>query len=109
MPTDHNRSVDDRISEELGVDVRHVELHTAFRLDHARMQRGESGTLGYVLMSRQYHPDAAVVFLTPEKAEAAEIEHPVLDSLCEEDCLDLVRPDTVHLQDLIGHEIILSE
>lgn len=91
------------------MDVRHIELHTAFRLDHARMQRGEPGRLGYLFMTRQHHQDAAIVFLTPEKAEAGEVEHRVVDSLCEEDCLDLTRPAEVYLQDLIGYEIILCE
>lgn len=99
--------VDERLSQELGVDVAAVEQHARFRLDLLRMQRGEPGELGYVLIERAHHPNAAVVFASPEEASSALERHPLIDSLREEDCVDARIPDKVTLSDLASREVIL--
>lgn len=107
MPDEPEKTVDERLSEELGVDVPAVEQQLRFRLDHARMQHGETGQLGYLFIERDHHPDAVVVFDTPEEADAALDEHPLVDSLCEEDCLDAYTKQGPLIGDLAEHEVIL--
>lgn len=107
MPDGTEKTVDERLSEELGVDVSAMEAHLRFRLDHARMKRGEPGFLGYVFIHRDRHPDAVVVFGTPEEADAALEGHPLVDALCEEDCLDAFTEQGPVLGDLAGHEVVL--
>lgn len=102
------KTIDERLSEELGVDVPAVEQQLRFRLDHARMKRGEAGQLGYLFLDRQYYPDAAIVFDTTEEAEAALEEHPLIDDLCEEDRLDLYIVYGPKLERLAGREVILA-
>ncbi len=109
MPDETEKTVDERLSEELGVDVPAMEAQLRFRLDLARMQRGEAGRIAYVFIERQHHPDAVVVFDTPEKADAAFVNHPIIDALCEEDCLDAYVGTSVSLSDNAAHEVILPE
>lgn len=42
----------------------------------------------YVYIEREFGPDIAVSYFTREEAERAANESPLIDSLCEEDCLD---------------------
>lgn len=107
MPDETEDTVDERFCEALGVDVPAMEAQLRFRLDHARMRRGEPGRLGYVFIDRDGLPDAVVVFDTPEAADAALEEHPLVDALCEEDCLDAYTKQGPGLGDLAGHEVIL--
>jgi hypothetical protein len=44
--------VDERLSKDLGIDVSALEVHARLRLDLLRMQRGDPGELGYVLVER---------------------------------------------------------
>lgn len=104
---DPRGSVDERLSRELGLDVTAVEAQARLRLDLLRMQRGEPGQLGYVLLNRRNHPNAAVVFASPDAARRAMESHPLIDSLCEEDCLDTSVPDPATLSDLASREVIL--
>ena len=106
-PDETARTVDDRLSDELGFDVPVLEQHVRFRLDLTRMQRGEPAELGYVFVDRQDHPNAAIVFSTPDEAHEALKSHPLVDSLAEEDCLDAYVPTGVNHTDLIGREIFL--
>jgi hypothetical protein len=101
------KSVDERISEDLGMDVQALEQQLRFRLDIARIDRGEPAELGYVFMSRDRNPDAVIVYDTVEAARAAMDESPLIESLAEEDCLDCHVPDRVTAADLAGKEIIL--
>lgn len=107
MPDENDKTVDERLSAELGVDVPAVEAQLRFRLDHARMKRGELGRLGYLFIDRDRLPDAVVVFETPEEADAALDGHPLIDALCEEDCLDAYTAQGTTLDDLAEHEVIL--
>lgn len=101
-------SVDAQLSEGLGVDdITFIEAQVRFRLDLARMQRGEFGELGYVLMDRQKSPNAAIVFDTVDAARTALDEHPLIESLTAEDCLDASVPEHITLADIRGKEIIL--
>ena len=101
-------SVDEQLSEDLGVDdITFIEAQVRFRLDLARMQRGEVGELGYVLMDRQNSPNAVIVFDTVDEAKVALDEHPLIESLTAEDCLDASVPERVTLADIRGKEIIL--
>lgn len=101
------KTADEKLSAELGMDGGFVEQQINFRLDLARMQRGESAELGYVFLDRQDHPDAAVVFDTHVEAEVVLDIHPLIDSLTKEDCLDVYVPDNVGRADLACREIIL--
>ncbi|PUB32510.1 hypothetical protein C8K30_1011036 [Promicromonospora sp. AC04] len=97
----------ERLSEELGLDVATLELHVRFRLDLIRMRRGEAADLGYVLIDRQHHPDAAVVFSTVDAARAALEDHPLVENLAQEDCLDAHVPTSIVHTELTGREIFL--
>ncbi|MFD2024135.1 MULTISPECIES: hypothetical protein [Promicromonospora] len=103
---DTSKRVDD-LSDDLGFDVLMLEQHVRFRLDLTRMQRGEPAKLGYVLIDRQDHPNAAIVFSTPDEAREAIESHPLVESLAEEDCLDAYVPTGVDPAALIGREIFL--
>lgn len=107
MPPQGDETVDERLSRELGVDVAAVEQQARLRLDLLRMQRGEPGELGYVLIDRERHPGAAVVLASAEEAGRALEDHPLIDSLCEEDCVDARVPDPASLSDLAAREVIL--
>lgn len=104
---DPSGSVDERLSRELGIDVTAVEAHARLRLDLLRMQRGEPGQLRYVLLNRRHHPNAAVVFASPDEARRARGSHTLIDSLCKVDCLDTSVPDPATLSDLASREVIL--
>lgn len=106
-PAERDRAVEERLNADLGMDVAHVEQQLRFRLDLVRMKRGESGQLGYVFIDRDHHPDAAVVFDDPAAAGSALEDHPLIDALCEEDCLDARVGGDVRHADLVGKEIIL--
>ena len=106
-PEKKKKTAEEALSEELGMDVEFVEQQLRFRLDLSRMQRGEVGELGYVLIDRQNNPDAAVAFDTKTDAESALDAHELIDSLCAEDCLDAYVSDQVLLADLAAREIIL--
>ncbi|MFF1880251.1 hypothetical protein ACFVVC_02115 [Pseudarthrobacter sp. NPDC058196] len=107
MTTDKPQTVDDRLSAELGIDVTAVEQQAMFHLDLLRMQHGETAELGYVLMNREHHPNAAIVFPTPEEARRALNGHPLIENLCEEDRIDARVPDQLTLSDLASREVIL--
>lgn len=100
--------VDAQLSEDLGVDdITVIETQVRFRLDLARMQRGETGELGYILMDRQNGPNAVIVFDNLDAARAALDEHPLIESMTAEDCLDASVLEHVTLADIRGKEIIL--
>lgn len=103
------REVDARLSQELGVDVVALEIQLLFRLDHERMQAGQPGQLGYVLMDRLRTMDAAIVYNTPEIATRAMEEDILIESLAQEDCDDCYVPTSINLVNLKGREIILAE
>lgn len=100
-------SVDERLSRELGMDVKAIEQQARFRLEHLRLQRGEPSQLGYLFIERQESKDIVVVFDTPAEADEALGEHPLIDSLCAEDCLDAYTQVSVALDDIADHEVIL--
>ena len=100
-------SVDKRLSEALGLDVAAVEQQALFRLDLLRMQRGQEGELGYVLIDRKHHSDATVVFASAASAVEALDDHPLIESLLQEDCLDARVADPVRISDIASREIIL--
>ena len=74
--SDKPRTVDDRLSADLGIDVAAVEAQARLHLDLLRMQRREPGELGYVLIDREFHPRTAVVFASPTEARSALEGHP---------------------------------
>ena len=62
---------------------------------------------GYVLIDRQDHPDAAVVFSDTSEALEAVDSHPLVDDLANEDSLDVRLADHGNLpSELAGREII---
>ena len=105
--SDKPRTVDDRLSADLGIDVAAVEAQARLHLDLLRMQRREPGELGYVLIDREFHPRTAVVFASPTEAPSALEGHPLIDALCEEDSVDARVPDPAVLSDLASREVIL--
>jgi len=105
--SDKPRTVDDRLSADLGIDVPAVEAQARLHLDLLRMQRREPGELGYVLIDREFHPRTAVVFASPTEARSALEGHPLIDALCEEDSVDARVPDPAVLSDLASREVIL--
>lgn len=88
-----SETIDDRISEDLGLDVVTLEHTTRLRLDLLRMERGQASELGYVVIERENHPDAAVVFPSVEDATVALDDHPLIEDLCAEDSLHAYVPD----------------
>lgn len=81
---------------------------TRFQRDRDRMEQGHGGELGYVLMDRQYEPDAAIVYDSHDVAVQA-MDHDILvDSLAQEDCLECWVPDTMTIELLTDREIILA-
>lgn len=110
MSADEARAneIDAQISKDLNMDVRVVELVASFQLDLARIQRGETSQLGYILIDRQYSQDLAVVYLTPAKADEAIVDDQLIDGFCEEDCLDANSHHSVTLSDISGREIVLQ-
>lgn len=100
-------SIDERLSRELGFDVTTIEAQARFHLDLIRLRRVEPAGLGYVLLERQNHPDAAVVYPTHTLAVDAMQNSELIDALCAEDSIDAGVPDVVTLDDLINREIIL--
>lgn len=109
MPEKPERSFEQALAEDLGIeiDVELVELQLGFALDHQRLKRGEQHLMGYVLLDRERHPDAAIVFATPDEAHRALDGHPLIENLCEEDCIDARVPDQLTLSDLASREVIL--
>lgn len=105
--SDKPRTVDDRLSADLGIDVAAVEAQARLHLDLLRMQRREPGELGYVLIDREFHPRTAVVFASPTEARSALEGHPLIDALCEEGSVDARVPDPAVLSDLASREVIL--
>lgn len=105
--SDTTSAADERLSNELGLDVLMLEQHVRFRLDLTRMHRGEATELGYLFVDRQEHPNTAIVFASPREAQQALQGHPLVESLTEEDCLDAYIPAGVGHADLIGREIFL--
>lgn len=103
------RSFEEAIAEDLGIeiDVELVELQLGFALDHQRIKRGEQHLMGYVLLDREHYPNVAIVFTTPDEARRSLDGHPLIENLCEEDCLDARVPDQLTLSDLASREIIL--
>lgn len=62
---------------------------------------------GYVLIDRQDHPNAAVVFGDISEALEALDSHPLVDDLTHEDSLDVRLADHGNLpSELAGREII---
>lgn len=62
---------------------------------------------GYVLIDRQDHPDAAIVFGDISEALEAVDSHPLVDDLANEDSLDVLLADHGNLpSELAGREII---
>lgn len=108
---DPDKAVNDKISADLGIDVTFVEAQTRFRLDHLRMTEGQPGQLGYVLMERAHHPNAAIVYPDRDTATRALTsgEDLLIEDLTEKDCLDAGVPDVIHLGDLANREIIFPE
>lgn len=104
---DHEKTGDEKLSEELGVDVESVEALLQFRLDHARMVQGKTGQLGYIRMERAHHPDAIIVFGSVADANVAIDEHPLINGLAEEDCLECDVLTQPSIADLAGCEVIL--
>ncbi|WP_026820035.1 hypothetical protein [Arthrobacter castelli] len=100
-------STDEKLSAELGMDVGFVEQQINFRLDLARMQRGEPAELGYILIDRRHNPDAAIVFAGAKDALTALEDHLLVNDLRQENCLDARVPDRANLSDLAGRQIIL--
>ena len=103
------RSFDQTLAEDLGIeiDIGLVELKLGFALDHQRIKRGEQHLMGYVLLDREHHPNAAIVFATPEEARRSLDGHPLIENLREEDCIDARVPDQLTLSDLASREVIL--
>lgn len=104
---DKPKSADERLSQELGVDVVAVEQQLRFRLDLARLQRGETSELGYLFIDRDRHPNATVVFDTSAEATDALEGHQLIEDLVAEDCLKAYTLPNVSLADIAGREIIL--
>lgn len=98
----------DRLSEELGVDVENLEAQLRLRRDLSRVHDGTPTEMGYIKITRQDHPDALVVFDTPEQAADALDDHPLINSLCEEDCLDAWVVERLEVSDLYSIEVILA-
>lgn len=110
MPEKSERSFEQALAEDLGIsfDVELVELQLGFVLDYQRIKRGEHHQMGYVLLDREHHPDAAIVFATPDAAlRALDDHHPLIEALCEEDCIDARVPDKMTLSDLASRDVIL--
>ncbi|MDO5865147.1 MULTISPECIES: hypothetical protein [Paenarthrobacter] len=109
MPEKPERSFEQALAEDLGIDfdVELVELQLGFVLDYQRIRHGEQHRMGYVLLDREHHPDAAIVFATPDAARRALDGHPLIENLCEEDCIDARLPVQLTLSDLASREIIL--
>lgn len=107
-PAERDKIVEEKLNADLGMDVAFVEQQLRFRLDLARMRRGEEGRLGYLFIDRENHADAVVVFDDPAAARrAADGGHPLIDALVHEDCLDRYTLPTVRIADLAGKEVIL--
>lgn len=107
--TTNTRPGDEKLSTELGADVDDIEALVLFRLDHARMMQGKAGQLGYIRMERQYHPDAIIVFASVAEADTSIDQHPLIDSLAEEDCLECDVLAAPVIADLAGCEIIIAD
>lgn len=103
-PTDADRT----LSEELGFDVTVAEAELDFQLELLRLHRGEPAQRGYVLLEREHHSHAAVVYPTPEAAATALEGSELIDDLVAEDCLDAHVPGSLTLADLAGREIIIA-
>lgn len=101
------KTVDERLSDELDMDVVALEQQLSFSLDHARMKRGEPSELTYLLIDRQHHQDIAIVYLTKEDADAAMNNSLLVDAVCKEDVHDCYISTATTLEDLKGREIIL--
>lgn len=111
--TDHSNPADDRtayekLSTDLGIDVDSFEAQLRLRRDLARIHEGQPTEMGFVMIARQNHPDALVVFDTPEAAAQALDDHPLIDDLCTED--STLRQVIEHLSpdDLTNIEVILA-
>lgn len=103
----NEETVHKHLSQDQLTDVADVVDQLRCHLDHMRMQRGKVGQLGYLFIERQHHPDAVLVFDTPETAENALVSHPLVNALCEEDAVDAYVGTNVTLADIAGHEVIL--
>lgn len=66
-------------------------------------------TIGWVLIERQYHQDAALIYPTHEAALDALENDLLVDSLCEEDCLDAWSPETIAPSELSAFEVIIPD
>lgn len=106
--TDPHDSASNRLSQQLGVDVDFVEMQAAFRLDHARLQRGEPAQMGYVRIMRQNDRDLLVVFPDHDTAALAVDDDGLIDSLAEDDCLDCYAYNRPVLSDLVNSEIVFA-
>ena len=73
--------------------------------EHAKSDSG----VAWVLIERQDHDDAALIYATRELALEALEESLLVDSLCEEDCLDAWVPDEISAKDLHGYEVIIPD
>jgi ABC-type Fe2+-enterobactin transport system substrate-binding protein len=97
----------DRLSEDLGVDVVALEQMTRLQLDLLRMDRSDPTELGYVFIDRQDNPDAVVVYASRQDALDALDDDPLIEDLCAEDSLDVYVPDEITRSDLASREVIL--
>jgi len=73
--------------------------------DHSRVD----AEIGWVLIERQYYPDAALLYPTYGDAVDALENSLLVDSLCEEDCLDAWVPEKNEPALLAGFEVILPD
>lgn len=101
--------IDALLSADLGFDVQVIESQARFQLDQLRMKKGETPELGYIVIERENHPDAVLVFADADAAKAALNEHELVDQLAAEDSLDVSIPDTMTAAGLVGREIILVD
>ena len=79
------KSFDEFFYDATGLNASAVEAELKFRLDLARIQRAEQAELGYVFIDRKNHPDAVVVYPTPQLAAKAIEGCELIDELAQEE------------------------
>lgn len=98
----------DKLSADLGIDVDSFTDQLRLRRDLARIHAGKTPEMGFVCIERENHPNAIVAFDSPEAAAAARNNHPLIEDLCQEDCLECYIPEKLNPCDLANVEVILA-